>query len=396
MYNSLIGSRDKNLWTLEQNPPPETWSLIMVKICYGIPKFNSVFTGVRPKSDKSTISTYIILYDQLQSKPPIYATAFNRPISVWFSVLYRENNMKEKYHSVTAFVTFLAFSSTDKKTHSLTKRMSVRCIANWMAPSLKLHNVAESTAKGGICNMGLNFKVLRNYSIYPPGTIRDFKLPPRNGGRTALFWTITQRVVAIPYWRFGTTSPSRPKGQDCGCSWSLNMGPIGCSETSVRNYHYSLRHSPGERSSHIDDVREVSSNGSIHLLRHVPKNRLQLRRSFIAGTKCDTLRRTTKPPSYTGNPSNIINPLLFPDKCTSYYPLVRCVSISTTYTVCVCVCMCVCWGGGEMTLVIGICNARIYWRWRTLATDGALRRCTYPEVWIHKPILREPENSPAC
>ena len=76
MYNSLIGSRDKNLWTLEQNPPPETWSLIVVKICYGIPKFNNVFTGVRKKSDKSTISTYIILYDKLQSEPPIYDTAF--------------------------------------------------------------------------------------------------------------------------------------------------------------------------------------------------------------------------------------------------------------------------------------------------------------------------------
>ena len=27
------------------------------------------------------------------------------------------------------------------------------------------------------------------------------------------------------------------------------MGPIGCSETSVRNYHYSLRNNPEERSS---------------------------------------------------------------------------------------------------------------------------------------------------
>ena len=28
------------------------------------------------------------------------------------------------------------------------------------------------------------------------------------------------------------------------------MGPICCTETSVRNYHYSLRYSPEERSSH--------------------------------------------------------------------------------------------------------------------------------------------------
>jgi len=29
------------------------------------------------------------------------------------------------------------------------------------------------------------------------------------------------------------------------------MGPIGCPETSVRNYHYSLRNNPEERSSHL-------------------------------------------------------------------------------------------------------------------------------------------------
>jgi len=29
------------------------------------------------------------------------------------------------------------------------------------------------------------------------------------------------------------------------------MGPIGCPEKSVRNYHYSLRNNPEERSSHV-------------------------------------------------------------------------------------------------------------------------------------------------
>ena len=33
-------------------------------------------------------------------------------------------------------------------------------------------------------------------------------------------------------------------------SWPLKMWPIDCPETSVRNYHYSLRNSPEERSSH--------------------------------------------------------------------------------------------------------------------------------------------------
>ena len=30
------------------------------------------------------------------------------------------------------------------------------------------------------------------------------------------------------------------------------MGPIGCPETSVRNYQYLLRNSPEERSSHLE------------------------------------------------------------------------------------------------------------------------------------------------
>ena len=47
--------------------------------------------------------------------------------------------------------------------------------------------------------------------------------------RTALFWIITQRVVVISYRRWG----------------------IGCTETSVRNHHYSLRNNPEEPSSQL-------------------------------------------------------------------------------------------------------------------------------------------------
>jgi len=36
------------------------------------------------------------------------------------------------------------------------------------------------------------------------------------------------------------------RGQE---SWPLKRGPIGCPETSVRNYHYSLLNGPEERSS---------------------------------------------------------------------------------------------------------------------------------------------------
>jgi len=60
--------------------------------------------------------------------------------------------------------------------------------------------------------------------------------------RTALFWAITQRVVAIYYRRFGTI---------CRAHRGSKMGPTGCPETSVRNYHYSLRNDPDKRSSNL-------------------------------------------------------------------------------------------------------------------------------------------------
>ena len=86
-----------------------------------------------------------------------------------------------------------------------------------------------------------------------------------NSLRTALFWVITQGVVVISYRRFADTillrHLHRPHssiykllfGATCFIldSWSLRMGPIGCPETSVRNYHYSLRNNPGERSSQL-------------------------------------------------------------------------------------------------------------------------------------------------
>ena len=42
------------------------------------------------------------------------------------------------------------------------------------------------------------------------------------------------------------THPSHIQG-----SRTLSKGPIGCSETSVRNYHRSLRNNPEERSSQL-------------------------------------------------------------------------------------------------------------------------------------------------
>ena len=64
---------------------------------------------------------------------------------------------------------------------------------------------------------------------------------------TALSWVITQRVVVIPYRRFGTSFRHHLKRQP----WPLKMEPIGCPETSIRNWHCSLGSNPGERSSRL-------------------------------------------------------------------------------------------------------------------------------------------------
>jgi len=53
---------------------------------------------------------------------------------------------------------------------------------------------------------------------------------------------MAQSVLVIPYGRFGQPIDPIFKGQEMDS---------GCSETSVRNYYYSLRNSPEERSSRL-------------------------------------------------------------------------------------------------------------------------------------------------
>ena len=74
----------------------------------------------------------------------------------------------------------------------------------------------------------------------------------RQNLRTALFWVITQRVMIISYRRFGTTYRSHLQESRTQSSVSSSSPePIGCPETSVRNYHYSLHNSPVECGSHL-------------------------------------------------------------------------------------------------------------------------------------------------
>jgi hypothetical protein len=68
---------------------------------------------------------------------------------------------------------------------------------------------------------------------------------------TALFRVATQRAVVI----YITDVSEQPicrifKGQELSHFYSLKMGLICCPETSVRNYHHSLRNNPEESSYH--------------------------------------------------------------------------------------------------------------------------------------------------
>jgi hypothetical protein len=74
---------------------------------------------------------------------------------------------------------------------------------------------------------------------------------------TVFFWVIRQRVALLSYRRFGTNNWStfqksrmqKRKGRKSKNKGSL-IGLIGCPETSVRNFRYSLRNNPEVRNSY--------------------------------------------------------------------------------------------------------------------------------------------------
>jgi len=63
--------------------------------------------------------------------------------------------------------------------------------------------------------------------------------------RTALFWVITQRIVVIPYRRFGITYVSHLQRR--------KFRPIGWPETTVRSCHYTVSNITEERSFRKSD-----------------------------------------------------------------------------------------------------------------------------------------------
>ena len=67
--------------------------------------------------------------------------------------------------------------------------------------------------------------------------------------RNALLWVTAHRVVTISYRRFGTTCRAPSWHLSVPSLWDQFTGPTSRPETSVRNYHYSLRNIPWERDS---------------------------------------------------------------------------------------------------------------------------------------------------
>jgi hypothetical protein len=64
---------------------------------------------------------------------------------------------------------------------------------------------------------------------------------------------------SVPTSRGNLFLPSSVVKKSKKTSWPLKMEPMGCSETSVKNYHSSLRNIPEERRSHLHRVGSLKS-----------------------------------------------------------------------------------------------------------------------------------------
>ena len=90
--------------------------------------------------------------------------------------------------------------------------------------------------------------------------------------RTAIFRAVTQRLVIIPYRRFG--KHFRAHLQGCWILGFLKMGRKCCPEKSVRNYHYLRRKNSEEHSACLFRCRNLKSLNAlfVHTLTIRPQN----------------------------------------------------------------------------------------------------------------------------
>ena len=73
---------------------------------------------------------------------------------------------------------------------------------------------------------------------------------------TAPFWVITQQVVVISYQRLGQPIVHIFRSQESNNPFEFL---VGCANTSVRNYHYSLSNNPEEGSTNLLCGRSLKS-----------------------------------------------------------------------------------------------------------------------------------------
>jgi hypothetical protein len=98
------------------------------------------------------------------------------------------------------------------------------------------------------------FEIRDSWVIMLPWFVHIWCLEFTKTLRFATFLITTQRMVIIPCRRFGATCLTHLQGSvnpRRERSWPLKMEPISCPETSVRNYHYTLRYNPEERRSQL-------------------------------------------------------------------------------------------------------------------------------------------------
>jgi len=104
------------------------------------------------------------------------------------------------------------------------------------------------TLLGGLCKSqrglyerGRDDKSIQRFALFQTSTAKKMI--------SVLFWDITQHKVVFSYRRSGTMFRSH-------LQWSrsllLTLGPTGCSETTVCNYHPTLRNEAEEQRPHTE------------------------------------------------------------------------------------------------------------------------------------------------
>jgi hypothetical protein len=118
------------------------------------------------------------------------------------------------------------------------KKVGVLCVKSTWYVNLPLCSIGTVQPQPKAVVEFAVYKIMTDIrNIYPLWEISGFHAKYM---RSAIFWDVTQCVVAIPYGRFGTTYRSHLQGSRI-------------QDSSVSNSHSALRNIPEERRSHLVD-----------------------------------------------------------------------------------------------------------------------------------------------